>query len=665
MDFSMSELKQAALEYAQRGWHVFPCKPDGKIPLTPNGQNAASLDQIQIELWWDQWPQANIGIFLAPSGLMAIDVDSYKPDCEWDAFIGGKDFDPQCVQRSARGGTHYIFKADPNQTFKPPCKGVDMKHNGYIMAHPSTFEGKRYEWIKFDEPTQFPEWLTTPQPKFPIIATEQKSLSDMEQEVISGTSIYPNLLSISYRNARNGKDQESNEAELNNLMDRAESKDQRWADRKNEVSKLAKSAAEKISKDQPAILVHTGLDNFVRDSGGRIQPSISNIFTMLITSEVWKKVFAYDEFSNRKIIIAKPPYKTGNPKFFKPRDLTDRDYIHVMMWIERNWKRCNKQDVIDAINAACEAQVISPVKHYLQTLDTPADPLILNLWLEKYFGVVPSDAAERLYIEQVSRKILIQAVARPCRAGCKADLVLVLEGGQGIGKSTGIRALCGVDWFGDALPPMGSKDASDYLRGKWIIELSEMAFQRKAEVEMQKAFISRQEERYRPAYGREEVVYQRRCVFIATTNRDDWALDETGNRRFVPVRATKVDVAGLKRDRDELWAAAVTAYNSGEQWWFTEEMAAYANGQTEQRQESDVWVEQINIYLQTKNETTIREAFSECFKQDGVARDITKQMERRMTECLIKAGFERSGKYTSGNKRNQTRFVRLTGASDG
>ena len=129
MDFPMSELKQAALEYAQRGWHVFPCKPDGKIPLTPNGQNAASLDQIQIELWWDQWPQANIGIFLAPSGLMAIDVDSYKPDCEWDAFIGGKDFDPQCVQRSARGGTHYIFKAGHHQTFKPPCKGVDMKHN--------------------------------------------------------------------------------------------------------------------------------------------------------------------------------------------------------------------------------------------------------------------------------------------------------------------------------------------------------------------------------------------------------------------------------------------------------------------------------------------------------------------------------------------------------
>ena len=85
----------------------------------------------------------------------------------------------------------------------------------------------------------------------------------------------------------------------------------------------------------------------------------------------------------------------------------------------------------------------------------------------------------------------------------------VLEGEQGLGKSTAIRVLHDDKFFGDALPPMGTKDASDYVRGKWEIELSELAFQRKADEEAQKAFISRQEERFRPAYGREEIRYPR------------------------------------------------------------------------------------------------------------------------------------------------------------
>ena len=139
-----------------------------------------------------------------------------------------------------------------------------------------------------------------------------------------------------------------------------------------------------------------------------------------------------------------------------------------------------------------------------------------------------------------------QAVARAIKAGCKADIVIVFEGAQGIGKSTGLRALFGADWFKDSMPPMGSKDASNYIVGAWCIELAEMAFQKKAEIEQQKAFISKQEEKYRPAYGRNEIVYPRRCVFAATTNRDDWAVDETGNRRFLPVKTIKVDVAGLK-----------------------------------------------------------------------------------------------------------------------
>ncbi len=111
---------------------------------------------------------------------------------------------------------------------------------------------------------------------------------------------------------------------------------------------------------------------------------------------------------------------------------------------------------------------------------------------------------------------------------------------------------------------MGTKDASDYVRGKWEIELSELAFQRKADEEAQKAFISRQEERFRPAYGREEIRYPRQCVFWGTTNRSDYLTDDSGNRRFLPVKTEIISIAALRQNRDKLWAKAVYFYMQGE-----------------------------------------------------------------------------------------------------
>jgi len=241
----------------------------------------------------------------------------------------------------------------------------------------------------------------------------------------------------------------------------------------------------------------------------------------------------------------------------------------------------------------------------------------------------------------------------------------VLEGKQGIGKSTGLRALFSPDWFKDSLPPMSSKDAADYVVGAWCIELAEMAFQRKSEIEHQKAFISRQDEKYRPAYARKEVIYPRRCVFVATTNRDDWAVDETGNRRFLPIKTTNVDVAGLKRNRDAIWAAAYAAYIKEPMWWMTDEMAAYAAEQNKSRHEADLWVELINEKMAHLSETSIRDAFATCFAPmhaDDAANDprkITKEDQRRMTKSLNIAGWEKEGRFTAGNRRNQVRFVRI------
>ena len=396
---------------------------------------------------------------------------------------------------------------------------------------------------------------------------------------------------------------------------------------------------------------------------GKFHPNTANIYSQLTETERWSNVFAFDEFNNTEMVVSKPPWQSGDPKYFKPRPLRDTDYTQTLMWLQRNWANATKNAVVDAVNAACELQVISPVRHYLEQL--PESDYDITRLFENYFGVLPRDQAEQDYVREASRVFLTQACARAVDAGCKADIVVVLEGKQGIGKSTGLRALFSADWFKDSLPPMSQKDASDYLVGAWCIELAEMAYQKKAEIEQQKAFLSRQEEKYRPAYKRTSIVYKRRCVFVATTNRDDWAVDETGNRRYLPIKTQNIDVAGLKRDRDMIWVAAYATYMQTGHWWLQERFIHYTHQQTEARREADLWSQLIQEHLKDKDEVTIKEAFELCFPQETVdrrtnPRQTTQHDQRRLANCLLAAGFERNGKFTFGKQRNQVRFTRAS-----
>lgn len=240
--------------------------------------------------------------------------------------------------------------------------------------------------------------------------------------------------------------------------------------------------------------------------------------------------------------------------------------------------------------------------------------------------------------------MVMQAMARALNPGCKADSVPILEGAQGTGKSTALRVLHGTDWYGDALPPMGTKDASDYVRGKWGIELAELAFQAKAEVEAQKAYISRQEERFGPAYGREKITYERRCVFSGTTNHVYYLKDETCNRRFLPITTGEIDITGLTDKRDKLWAEAVYYFQKNERYWLDYDLLPFAKKQAHQRLESDPWTHDVITSLSCMKETTIREALLKCFPQDidgqGIgSHQITQNMNRRMGNCLIAVGW--------------------------
>jgi predicted P-loop ATPase len=203
---------------------------------------------------------------------------------------------------------------------------------------------------------------------------------------------------------------------------------------------------------------------------------------------------------------------------------------------------------------------------------------------------------------------------------------------------------------------MASKDASSYLKGKWGVELAELEFKKKNEIETIKAFISRQSENYRPAFGREEIETPRTCVFIGTTNSGEYLADQTGNRRFLPIKPGVINQEALSDYRDRLWAAAAHAYDAGEQYWLRPEVAEIAQEQAKQRLEQDPWVETIEEKMSSLTEASIMDGIEACFP--GIdAQTISTQMTRRMSKCLSLAGWLRDGKFNSGTRRNQVKFT--------
>lgn len=343
-----------------------------------------------------------------------------------------------------------------------------------------------------------------------------------------------------------------------------------------------------------------------RTDHGQIKPTEVNVARILQHDPQFDAAIRWDEFRGLAVWHAPP---TSDVMLARAGDeLADEHIVGVQAWLyDRHRITVAQEPVLRGLYAAAHANAYHPVRDWLDALEWDGTERISD-WLHAYLGADQSD-----YVSAVGRKTLIAAVARVYRPGCQVDTIAILEGGQGAKKTSALRALAG-GFYGQLKGDVREKDTLLGLRGAWLVEMAELDALSRSALGAFKDFATTLVDRYREPYGKTVRAFPRQCIFIGSTNEAEYLID-TENRRFLPVqvRGTRgrtdgepglqVDVAGIERDRDQLWAEAVRAFHAGEDWY----AIPGARGAQRQRQAADPWIEILGHSLAGTQRITARE----------------------------------------------------------
>lgn len=362
---------------------------------------------------------------------------------------------------------------------------------------------------------------------------------------------------------------------------------------------------------------------------GGVKRALHNIVTCLELHPAWAEKLRRNDFTEVAELGSPGPW--GG----EAGEWGEADDVRLVLWLEREIGVTFAAGMCrDAVNLVAARKSYHPVRDWLRGLRWDGQ-VRLDTWLGRYLGAAASEA----YLGKVGPWWLVSAVARVMRPGCQADHVLVLEGSQGVGKSTAIRTLGG-DWYGTISSDLGSKDSFVELRSKWILEIDELAAMRRSDVERVKSYVSRTADNYRAPYARGATTVHRQCVFAGTTNEEAWMGDATGGRRWWPVRCGEVAHKALTRDRELLWAEAVARYDSGERWHPLPEDREELAAEVDARVQVDPWEEPVAAYLASRMaEVTVSDVLDAALKKER--RDWTRADEMRVGQILRRCGWTR------------------------
>nr|WP_245504440.1 virulence-associated E family protein [Lichenihabitans psoromatis] len=383
------------------------------------------------------------------------------------------------------------------------------------------------------------------------------------------------------------------------------------------------------------------------DGKGRPLPVLANAMTALRAAPELIEAVAFDDMLKAPLLMSALPIVEGSEADWNDtlgRPVRDTDVSQLQEWLQHaGIEKISREVCHQAVDLRAKERAFHPVRSWLNGLRWDGKRR-LDRWLSYYLGAEPTP-----YHAGIGPLFMIAMVARILDPGCKCDYMLVLEGAQGARKSTAC-AILGGKWFSDNLPDVTEgKDVAQHLQGKWLIEIAEMSAMNRAEDAALKAFVSRPVERYRPPYGRKEVIEPRQCVFIGTTNKAAYLRDETGGRRFWPVKVTTVDTDALSHDRDQLFAEAVDTYSKGAKWWpddvFERE---HIRPEQDARFEADVWEEAIRKFLAGRTVTTVSEVAKEGLLIDTAR--ISTADQRRITAIMERNRWHRLPKDWRGNR---------------
>jgi predicted P-loop ATPase len=331
---------------------------------------------------------------------------------------------------------------------------------------------------------------------------------------------------------------------------------------------------------------------------------------------------------------------------------TDLDVSEARRWMDQKLGMAFSKTVMeDAALQVAMTYKYHPVREWLSSLRWDGEARLDRMLID-YAG-----SPDTPYVREVSKNTIIAAVARVYQPGCQHDSMLVLEGAQGTGKTSFVRIL-GNKYYADIkIDLLGLKDTIQGMQGNWILEASELEFLKRGEAQAIKRFLTLTHDVVRMPYNRYTEEYPRQSIFIGTVNPDNgegYLSDTEGNRRYWPIPTTAIDLPGLERDRDQLFAEAYHRYKEGEKWHIKDlKLIKMANEEAALRVGRDPWEETLAHWLSQEHLMPLTGQYIASGALSLKGREYDKIAKNRIGKCLKKLGYEYK------NKRHEKSVIKV------